>query len=91
MFALFLLRFLVGMAESPSFPANTRIVAAWFPAAERGTASAIFNSGQYFATVLFAPIMGESLVRHAVRKMPQFSDKRKLFRREPRKTESVVD
>ncbi len=34
------------------------MVAAWFPAKERGTASAIFNSAQYFATVLFAPIMG---------------------------------
>jgi ACS family glucarate transporter-like MFS transporter len=57
-YALFALRFLVGLAESPSFPANARIVAAWFPANERGTASAIFNSAQYFATVLFAPIMG---------------------------------
>jgi MFS transporter, ACS family, glucarate transporter len=57
-YALFALRFLVGIAESPSFPANGRIVAAWFPASERGTASAIFNSAQYFATVLFAPIMG---------------------------------
>jgi ACS family glucarate transporter-like MFS transporter len=56
--ALFALRFLVGFAEAPSFPANGRIVAAWFPANERGTASAIFNSAQYFATVLFAPIMG---------------------------------
>ncbi|WP_200821843.1 MFS transporter [Caballeronia humi] len=56
--ALFALRFLVGFAEAPSFPANGRIVAAWFPTAERGTASAIFNSAQYFATVLFAPIMG---------------------------------
>ncbi|MEM5369268.1 MFS transporter [Paraburkholderia azotifigens] len=55
---LFALRFLVGLAEAPSFPANGRIVASWFPAAERGTASAIFNSAQYFATVLFAPIMG---------------------------------
>ncbi|MCE4553045.1 MFS transporter [Pelomonas cellulosilytica] len=55
---LFALRFLVGAAEAPSFPANGRIVAAWFPAAERGTASAIFNSAQYFATVLFAPLMG---------------------------------
>lgn len=56
--ALFTLRLLVGLAESPSFPANGRIVAAWFPANERGTASAIFNSAQYFATVIFAPIMG---------------------------------
>jgi ACS family glucarate transporter-like MFS transporter len=58
LYALFILRFLVGVAESPSFPANARIVAAWFPANERGTACAIFNSAQYFATVLFAPIMG---------------------------------
>lgn len=56
--ALFMLRFLVGFAEAPSFPGNARIVAAWFPTAERGTASAIFNSAQYFATVLFAPLMG---------------------------------
>jgi ACS family glucarate transporter-like MFS transporter len=33
-------------------------VATWFPTSERGTASAIFNSAQYFATILFAPIMG---------------------------------
>jgi ACS family glucarate transporter-like MFS transporter len=58
LYALFMLRFLVGSAESPSFPANARIVAAWFPANERGTACAIFNSAQYFATVVFAPIMG---------------------------------
>lgn len=56
--ALFGLRLLVGLAEAPSFPANARIVAAWFPGNERGTASAFFNSGQYFATVLFAPLMG---------------------------------
>ncbi|MCA6098018.1 MFS transporter [Bradyrhizobium australafricanum] len=55
---LFALRFLVGIAEAPSFPANARIVASWFPGNERGTASAFFNSGQYFATVIFAPLMG---------------------------------
>lgn len=55
---LFGLRFMLGMAEAPSFPGNSRIVANWFPTAERGTASAIFNSAQYFGTVLFAPIMG---------------------------------
>ncbi|WP_407156207.1 MFS transporter [Bradyrhizobium sp. STM 3557] len=56
--ALFALRLMVGFAEAPSFPANARIVAAWFPSNERGTASAFFNSGQYFATVIFAPLMG---------------------------------
>ncbi|UZW57742.1 MFS transporter [Sphingobium sp. JS3065] len=55
---LFLLRFLVGFCEAPSFPGNARIVAAWFPARERGTASAIFNSAQYFSLVAFAPLMG---------------------------------
>ncbi|TFW05070.1 MFS transporter [Oxalobacteraceae bacterium OM1] len=55
---LFLLRLLVGAAEAPSFPGNSRITSAWFPTHERGLAAAIFNSAQYFATVLFAPIMG---------------------------------
>ncbi|GGZ10067.1 MFS transporter [Pseudoduganella plicata] len=56
--ALFCLRLLVGAAEAPSFPGNSRIASAWFPTAERGRAAAIFNSAQYFATVLFAPLMG---------------------------------
>lgn len=68
-YALFTLRLLVGFAEAPSLPANSRIVAAWFPDSERGTAAAIFNSAQYFATVLFAPLMGwiaHTLGWHAV-------------------------
>ena len=56
--AIFVLRLLSGLAQSPVFPGNGRIVAAWFPTAERGRASAIFNSSQYFALVLFAPIIG---------------------------------
>lgn len=58
-FSLFLaLRLLVGAAEAPAFPANSRIASAWFPRTERGGAAAIFNSAQYFATVVFAPLMG---------------------------------
>jgi ACS family glucarate transporter-like MFS transporter len=56
--SLFALRFALGFAECPSFPANARIVANWFPNAERGTASAIFNASQYFSLVAFAPLMG---------------------------------
>jgi ACS family glucarate transporter-like MFS transporter len=55
--ALFALRLFVGMAEAPAFPGNSRIVAAWFPTGERGTAAAVFNSAQYFATVAFAPLL----------------------------------
>lgn len=55
---IFGLRFVSGLVQSPVFPGNGRIVAAWFPAAERGTASAIFNSSQYFALVLFGPVIG---------------------------------
>lgn len=57
-YALFAVRFVSGLAQSPVFPGNGRIVAAWFPASERGRASAIFNSSQYFSLVLFAPVMG---------------------------------
>jgi MFS family permease len=55
--ALFALRFAVGVAEAPAFPANGKVVASWFPTAERGTASAVFNSAQYFAAVIFTPLM----------------------------------
>ncbi|HET7086754.1 MAG TPA: MFS transporter [Rhizomicrobium sp.] len=58
MLSLFVLRLALGLAECPSFPANARIVANWFPNSERGTASAIFNASQYFSVVAFTPLMG---------------------------------
>ena len=54
---LFVIRFLLGLVEAPAFPANGRIVTAWFPSAERGTATAIFNTAQYFSLAVFSPIM----------------------------------
>lgn len=54
---LFILCFMVGVASSPSFPGNSRIAAAWFPAQERATALAFINSSQYLATVFFVPLM----------------------------------
>jgi MFS transporter, ACS family, glucarate transporter len=54
---LFLLRFLMGVAEAPAFPANNRLTVMWFPKHERGLATAIFQSAQYFALAAFTPIM----------------------------------
>ncbi|HVC89986.1 MAG TPA: MFS transporter [Acidobacteriaceae bacterium] len=56
--AIFILRLVSGFAQAPVFPGNGRIVASWFPTTERGRASAIFNSAQYFALLIFAPIFG---------------------------------
>src|SRR6201996_7486675 len=64
---IFVLRLLSGLAQSPVFPGNGRIVAAWFPTAERGTASAIFNSSQDFALVMFAPLFGWLVHSHGWR------------------------
>lgn len=42
-FAVF--RFLLGTAESPNWPAATKVVSEWFPKHERGLATAFFDSG----------------------------------------------
>ncbi|MEJ8850119.1 MFS transporter [Variovorax rhizosphaerae] len=56
--ALLVLRFLLGTFEAPVGPASARVIAAWFPAAERGMAGAIFNSAQYVSLAFFTPLMG---------------------------------
>ena len=54
---LFTLRFLMGIAESPAFPANSRLTVMWFPTNERGLATSVFQSAQYFALAVFTPLM----------------------------------
>lgn len=54
---LFIFRFLVGLAEAPSFPGNSRLTTMWFPQHERGFAVATYNSAQYFGLALFTPVM----------------------------------
>jgi MFS transporter, ACS family, glucarate transporter len=55
---IFVLRLISGFSQAPVFPGNGRVVASWFPTSERGRASAIFNSSQYFTLLLFAPLYG---------------------------------
>ncbi|NHC40479.1 MFS transporter [Bacillus sp. MM2020_1] len=54
---LFVLRFIVGIAEAPSFPGNSRLTAMWFPQNERGRAVSVYNSAQYFGLALFTPVL----------------------------------
>ncbi|MFP1259591.1 MFS transporter [Klebsiella michiganensis] len=56
--SMFFMRFMLGFSETPFCPANARIMAAWFPTKERGTASAIVNFAQYFSLALFSPLLG---------------------------------
>lgn len=56
--AFFVYRLVMGAAEAPAFPADARIAASWFPTHERGAATSVFNSSQYFALAAFNPLLG---------------------------------
>ena len=56
--AIFVIRLASGLAQTPVFPGNGRIVATWFPTAERGGACAIFNASQYSSLWVFGPLFG---------------------------------
>ncbi|MEO8680152.1 MAG: MFS transporter [Vicinamibacterales bacterium] len=45
--SLILTRIGVGVFEAPCFPANSRILATWFPQQERARANSIYSVGQY--------------------------------------------
>jgi ACS family D-galactonate transporter-like MFS transporter len=53
---LVLTRIGVGTFEAPCFPANSRILASWFPQQERARANAIYSVGQYAAVLDHATI-----------------------------------
>ncbi len=44
---LVLTRIAVGVFEAPCFPANSRVLAAWFPQRERARANSAYSVGQY--------------------------------------------
>jgi ACS family D-galactonate transporter-like MFS transporter len=57
-FAMLLVcRALIGLAEAPSFPSNTKIIANWFPDHERARATAIYSSAQYIGLAFLTPIL----------------------------------
>lgn len=50
-------RALIGVAEAPSFPSNTKIIASWFPDHERARATAFYSSAQYIGLALLTPLL----------------------------------
>lgn len=55
--ALFGLRMVIGIAEAPAFPTNSRVVASWFPKDERAMATAIYTAGEYVGLAFMTPFL----------------------------------
>lgn len=51
------LRLALGVAESPCFPANSRVVATWFPRQERAMATGIYTVGEYIGLAFLSPLL----------------------------------
>ena len=56
-------RFLLGIGESPTFPANAKAIGYWFPESERSLATAITDSAAKFSTAIGVPALGWILLR----------------------------
>jgi ACS family D-galactonate transporter-like MFS transporter len=51
-------RFLLGVAESPTFPANAKAIGCWFPERERSLAMAITDAAAKFSSAIGVPFLG---------------------------------
>lgn len=63
------LRLALGVAEAPCFPANSRVVATWFPQSERAFATAVYTVGEYVGLAFLSPVMFWLLERHGWRSL----------------------
>jgi sugar phosphate permease len=59
---LFGARFVLGVGEAPSFPANAKAIGYWFPPKERSLATSIFDAAAKFASALGVPLIGVVLL-----------------------------
>ncbi len=55
-------RVLLGVAEAPAFPANSKATGYWFPRGERATATAIFDAAAKFSNVIGVPLVAFAVV-----------------------------
>jgi len=51
-------RFLLGIGEAPTFPANAKATGYWFPKDERSLATAMFDSAAKFSSAIGIPLLG---------------------------------
>jgi MFS family permease len=59
----FAARFLLGVVEAPTFPANAKAIGHWFPSRERSFATSIFDSAAKFASAIGVPLIGVLLLK----------------------------
>jgi MFS transporter, ACS family, D-galactonate transporter len=60
--AFFGARLLLGVGESPTFPANGKAIGLWFPQRERSLATSLNDSAAKFASAIGVPIIGIVLI-----------------------------
>jgi len=60
---LFGARFLLGVGEAPTFPANAKAIGRWFPPQERSFATSLFDSAAKFSSAIGVPLIGLLLLR----------------------------
>src|SRR5882762_10985291 len=60
---LFGARFLLGIGEAPTFPANAKAIGYWFPSRERSFATSIFDGAAKFASAIGVPLIGILLLK----------------------------
>ncbi|HXY11123.1 MAG TPA: MFS transporter [Terriglobales bacterium] len=59
---LFAARLLLGISESPTFPANAKAIGYWFTDSERSLATAITDAAAKFSTAMGVPFLGVLLL-----------------------------
>jgi MFS transporter, ACS family, D-galactonate transporter len=50
-------RLVLGIAEAPAFPCNSRVLSIWFPQQERASATGVYSIGQYFGLAFLSPAL----------------------------------
>lgn len=63
------LRLALGVSEAPCFPANSRVVATWFPQSERAFATGVYTVGEYIGLAFLSPILFWLLIHYGWRSL----------------------